>query len=40
MLQNVQGNCSNKSTFHKNQQLTFKYVDLLVLIIIDYIDII
>ena len=29
---------SNKSTY-QNQQLTFKNIDLLVLVIIDYIDI-
>ena len=31
------GNCSDKSTFHLNQQLTFKCLDLLTLIIVDYI---
>ena len=30
---------SNKSTYHSNQQLTFKSIGLLVLIIVDYIGI-
>ena len=31
------GSRSNKSAYHSNQQLTFKSIDLLVLIIVDYI---
>ena len=34
-----QGSHSNKSTYHSNQQLTFKSIDLLVLLIVDYIGI-
>ena len=33
----LQGSCSNKSTYHSNQQLTYKSIDLLMLIIVDYI---
>ena len=38
-LQSDKGSRSSKPTYHSNQQLTFKSIGLLVLIIVDYIGV-